>query len=105
LLKKIADKKLEIWIENVTWYIFKSKNLIFFSNCEYWDVTIIDSWDPDSFMYLWNGYSKDKNNVYFVGKRIIQETDTESFHIVQGDDNYDAEDKNHKYFHWTMNKE
>lgn len=95
--KEVADKQIEKEIISVTGPIFKTKNLIIFSNCEYWDVAIFDSWDPDSFESLWNWYSKDKTNVYIIDAWIIKDADSASFKIVEDNNLYNAEDKNNKY--------
>lgn len=48
-------------------------------------------------------YAKDKNNVYYRTRidgsvSVVQNADPGTFVVIQGQADYDAQDKNHKFF-------
>ncbi len=81
-----------------------------------WTAELLDSWvyiddkhliiyawgkktqiDKKSFKYLWEGFSKDKNNVYYWTE-ILEEADSETYQYIWDDYSFD---KNNIYYYWN----
>lgn len=54
--------------------------------------------DKDTFVAPWKSeYAKDKYKVYYAGE-VIVEADVSSFEVIKDEKNFEAKDKNHKYY-------
>jgi hypothetical protein len=73
------------------------------ANNVYYNFQKLEDSDPSSFIYLsasygYSGYSKDFASVFYEGEK-IETADAATFQIIEDSDEYDAQDKNHKYLH------